>query len=76
MIGETLFSQEDAMTGGARVSGGGIGFVGAVGLETSVTFLALARVMTVIVMIEGGFAVEAKVVASQKAWQGIAAMVV
>jgi len=76
MIGEALFSQEDAMTGGARVSGGGIGFVRAVSLETSVTFLALARVMTMIILIEGGFTVEAKVVASQKAWQGIAAVVV
>jgi len=76
VIGKTLFSQEDAMTGGARMSGGGIGFVGAVGLETSVTFLAFARVMSVIVLIEGGFAAEAKVIASQKAWQGIAAVVV
>jgi len=76
VIGETLSSQEDAMTGGARVSGGGIAFVGAVGLETSVTFLVLARVLKVIVVLESLFASEAKVVLSKKAWQRIAAVVV
>jgi len=64
------------MTGVAGVSGSGIAFVGAVGLETSVTFLALARVMSVIVVVIGLFAAEAKVVPSQKAWQGITAVVV
>ena len=76
MIGETVGSQEDAMAGGARVSGSGIAFVGAVGLETSVTFLALARVMLMVVLVIGLFAAEAKVVPSQKAWQGITAVVV
>jgi len=76
VIGKTLFSLEDAMTGGARVSGSRIGFVGAVGLETSMTFLAFARVIAVIVVVEPLFADEAKVVPSQKTWQGIAAVVV
>jgi len=76
VIGETLWSQEDAMTGGARVSGGGIPFVGAVGLETSVTFLTLARVLLMIVVLIGLFTAEAKGVPSQKAWEGITAVVV
>jgi len=55
VIGKTVGSQEDAMAGGARVSGGGIAFVGAVGLETSVTFLTLARMTSVIVLLIGLF---------------------
>jgi len=64
------------MTGGARVSGGGIAFVRAVSLETSVTFLTLARVLLMVVVLECLFAAEAKVVPSQKAWEGITAVVV
>ena len=58
------------------MSGGGIAFVRAVGLETSVTFLTPARVASVIVLIIGLFTAEAKVVPSQKAWDGIAPVVV
>ena len=58
------------------MSGGGIAFVRAVGLETSVTFLTLARVITVIVVLVRLFTAEAIVVPSQKAWYGIAAVVV
>ena len=76
VIGQTVGSLEDAMTAGARASGGEIAFVGAVGLETSVTFLALARVLLMVVVVEPLFAAETKVVPSQKAREGIAAVVV
>jgi len=58
------------------VSGSGTAFVGAVGLETSVTLLALARVLLMVVVLIGLFAAETKVVPSQKTWEGIAAVVV
>ena len=76
MIDETPFSQEGAVTGRARVSGSGIAFVRAVGLETRGTFFTQAGVMMIVVVFKTGFTVDAKVIATQKSRQGITSVIV
>ena len=58
------------------MSGSGIAFVRAVGVETRRTFFSLAGVMMLVVVFKTGFTVDAKVTATQKSRQGITSVIV
>ena len=77
MIGQTLFSKEEAMTtatGMVEQLPGSI--VLTPGLQTGGTFLAFAGVVTVAIAVKTGLALDAKLISTQETWERVTPVIV
>ena len=76
MVAQTLFSEEVTVTSWAEVTRQLVRRkVGTFCLVTGGTFLALAGVMSVVIVFVTGLAVKAEVFGSEEPWDGITSMV-
>ena len=77
VVGETLFPEEEPMTTAAgileRLSGA---TVWASALKTGGAFLALAGVVSVVVLVETRLALDAKLILTQETWERVAPVIV